>query len=115
LAVLGKVFFTLGFVIGGINYLLTAGYFFSNDNALLGLIQLLVPPAEVIMPWVANTTLGIMSVLSLGLCLVGAVLMEKKILDGLNQGRIKRTHKQCGCVSSKSKLSAIEVLSAKDP
>ena len=75
---MGKVFFTLGFAIGAINYFVTAGYFFSNDEALLGLIQLFVPPAEVIMPWVANKTLGIVSLISLGLCLVGAVSMKEE-------------------------------------
>lgn len=75
---MGKVFFKLGFAIGAINYFVTAGYFFSNDDAFLGLIQLFVPPAEVIMPWVANKTLGIVSLISLGLCLVGAVSMEKE-------------------------------------
>jgi hypothetical protein len=75
---MSKAFITLGFGIGAINYLVTAGYFFSNGDALLGLIQLFVPPAEVIMPWVANTTLGIVSLISLGLLLVGAALMEKE-------------------------------------
>ncbi len=67
---------TLGLVIGGINYLVTAGYFFSNNDALLGLIQLFVPPAEVIMPWVASPTLGIVSLVSLGMMLGGAALKE---------------------------------------
>jgi hypothetical protein len=73
---MGAALMTLGLVIGGINYLVTAGYFFSNNNSLLGLIQLFVPPAEVILPWVASPTLGIVSLISLGMMLGGAALTE---------------------------------------
>lgn len=73
---MGKSIMTLGFVIGGVNYLVTAGYFFSNDQAFLGLIQLLVPPAELVLPWVASTTLGIASVISMALIVIGAALTK---------------------------------------
>jgi hypothetical protein len=73
---MGETLMTLGLVIGGINYLVTAGYFFSNNDALLGLIQLFVPPAEVIMPWIASPTLGIVSLISLGMMLGGAALKK---------------------------------------
>lgn len=73
---MGKSIMTLGFVIGGVNYLVTAGYFFSNDQAFLGLIQLLVPPAELVLPWVASTTLGIVSVISMALIVIGAALTK---------------------------------------
>ncbi len=62
----------LGFVIGGLNYLLTAGFFFSNGQTGLGLIQLLIPPAELVLPWVASPTLGIISLISLGMVVIGA-------------------------------------------
>ena len=68
---------TLGLAIGGINYLLTAGYFFSNDQTGLGLIQLLVPPAELVLPWVASPTLGIISLVSLGLMIIGAATSDR--------------------------------------
>lgn len=73
---MGETLMTLGLVIGGINYLVTAGYFFSNNDALLGLIQLFVPPAEVIMPWIASPTLGTVSLISLGMMLGGAALKK---------------------------------------
>ena len=62
----------LGFVLGGLNYLLTAGFFFSNGQTGLGLIQLLVPPAELILPWVASPTLGVISLISLAMVVIGA-------------------------------------------
>jgi hypothetical protein len=62
----------LGFVLGGLNYLLTAGFFFSNGQTGLGLIQLLIPPAELVLPWVASPTLGIISLISLGMVVIGA-------------------------------------------
>lgn len=68
---MGKPLANLGFIIGGINYLLTAGFFFSNEKKLLGLIQLLVPPAELVLPWVASSTLGIISAVSLAMIVIG--------------------------------------------
>ena len=68
---MGKPLANLGFIIGGINYLLTAGFFFSNEKTLLGLIQLLVPPAELVLPWVASPTLGIISAVSLVMIVTG--------------------------------------------
>lgn len=62
----------LGVALGGVNYLLTAGYFFSNGQTGLGLIQLLVPPAELVLPWVASPTLGIISLVSLAMIVIGA-------------------------------------------
>jgi hypothetical protein len=61
----------LGIAIGGVNYLLTAGYFFSNGQTGLGLIQLLVPPAELVLPWVASPTLGTISLVSLVMMVIG--------------------------------------------
>ena len=62
----------LGFVLGGLNYLLTAGFFFSNGQTGLGLIQLLIPPAELILPWVASPTLGAISLISLAMVVIGS-------------------------------------------
>ena len=62
----------LGYVIGGLNYLLTALVFFANGDTALGLIQLVIPPAELILPWLAAPVLGLVSLASLGLLIVGA-------------------------------------------
>ena len=61
-----------GLIIGGLNYLLTSFVFFSRSDTLLGLIQLVVPPAELVLPWVAHPTLGIVSLVSLGLMIAGS-------------------------------------------
>jgi hypothetical protein len=71
---MGGVIANIGFGLGAINYLLTAGYFFSNDQTGLGLIQLLVPPAELILPWIASPTLGVISLISLLMILVGSAI-----------------------------------------
>ena len=68
---------TLGLFLGGANYLLTAGYFFSNGQTGLGLIQLLIPPAELILPWVASPVLGIISLTSIVMISIGGYLSEK--------------------------------------
>ena len=71
-----KTLTSIGLAIGGINYLLTAGYFFSNEQTGLGLVQLLVPPAELVLPWVASPTLGIISLVSLVMIVVGAATSD---------------------------------------
>ena len=65
-----------GVVIGGLNYLLTAYAFFSNGDTLLGLIQLVVIPAELVLPWVVHPMLGIVSLVSLGLIIAGSSLTD---------------------------------------
>lgn len=64
----------LGWLLGGINYLMTAYVFFSRGNGFLGLVQLIVPPAELVLPWIADRTLGIVSVISIGLVIAGAAV-----------------------------------------
>ena len=71
---IGMQLFILGFVVSGVDYLITAGYFLSNDKANLAVILLLVPPSELVLPWVANTTLGIISAVGLVLFIAGAFL-----------------------------------------
>ena len=68
---------TAGLFVGGVNYLLTAGYFFSNGQTGLGLIQLLIPPAELVLPWVASPVLGVISLVSIVMISVGGFLSEK--------------------------------------
>lgn len=71
---MGSLLVMLGVVLGGLNYLVTAGYFFSNGETGLGLIQLLVPPAELVLPWVASPTLGVVSLVSLLMMVVGSAI-----------------------------------------
>ena len=61
----------LGFAAGVVNYFLTSYYFFSHDQGFLGLVQLLIPPAEFVLPWVADPKLGVLSISSLALILLG--------------------------------------------
>lgn len=65
-----------GVVIGGLNYLFTAFVFFSRGDTFLGFIQLVVIPAELVLPWVAHPMLGLVSLISLGLIIVGSHLTD---------------------------------------
>lgn len=65
-----------GVVIGGLNYLFTAFVFFSRGDTFLGFIQLVVIPAELVLPWVAHPMLGLVSLTSLGLIIVGSHLTD---------------------------------------
>lgn len=75
---MGYVLMVMGVLLGALVYLVTAGVFFANGNEGLGLIQLLVPPAELVLPWVISTRLGMFSVLSLLLIAVGAWMQSRK-------------------------------------
>jgi|694.fasta_scaffold67347_1 hypothetical protein len=75
---MGMLLIALGYVIGGLNYLFTSFYFFSNDENFLGFIQLVVPPAELVLPWVASPTLGVISLVSLVLIISGSAISKDK-------------------------------------
>ena len=65
-----------GVVIGALNYLFTAFVFFSRGNTTLGLIQLVVIPAELVLPWAAHPMLGVIGLTSLGLMILGSSLTD---------------------------------------
>lgn len=67
----------IGFVIGGITWIVTTAIFFSDGNNFLGLVSLLIPPSEVVLPWVISPTLGFASLTSMGCLIIGAVFSEK--------------------------------------
>jgi hypothetical protein len=73
---LGATMLLAGVVIGGLNYLLTAFVFFSRGDTVLGFIQLVVIPAELVLPWVAHPMLGVVSLTSLGLMILGSRLTD---------------------------------------
>lgn len=75
---MGYVLVVAGVVLGALVYLVTAGVFFAQGDEGLGLIQLLVPPAELVLPWLISTRLGVISVVSVVLMVVGAWLQSKK-------------------------------------
>jgi hypothetical protein len=64
--------FGLGFLVGAINYVATTVHFFSNEKVGLGWAQLLIPPAEFVLPWVASPAFGIASLTSLVLMIAGS-------------------------------------------
>lgn len=75
---MGYVLIVIGVLLGALVYLVTAGVFFANGNEGLGLIQLLIPPAELVLPWVISTRLGMFSLLSVVLMAVGAWMQSRK-------------------------------------
>jgi hypothetical protein len=73
---MGGTMIVAGYVLGGLNYLITSLVFISRGDTLLGLIQLVVPPAELVLPWVAHPTLGVVSLVSLGLVIAGSNIAD---------------------------------------
>lgn len=77
---MGYVLVVAGVLLGALVYLVTAGVFFARGDEGLGLIQLLIPPAELIFPWFISTRLGVLSLVSVALMVVGAWLESRKDL-----------------------------------
>lgn len=63
-----------GWGIGFINYLLTAMTLFNQGKKPLALIQILFPPAELILPWVASPILGVISATGAGLVILAMLV-----------------------------------------
>jgi hypothetical protein len=73
---LGGLLSAVGWVIGAVNYLATAGWFFADGRPVLGIVQLAVPPAELVLPWLAGTAFGVASLVSFGLLMLGGAISE---------------------------------------
>lgn len=71
---IGQLFVGVGMILSVITWFGTLGVFFSQGNNGLGLILLLVPPSEIVLPWVASSTLGLMSAVGAGLFLLGGAI-----------------------------------------
>jgi hypothetical protein len=74
---IGGLLMGIGFVVGGITWIATTAIFFSDGNNFLGLVSLLIPPSEVVLPWVISPTLGFASLTSTGCLIIGAVCSGK--------------------------------------
>lgn len=70
---IGGLLMGIGFVVGGITWIVTTAIFFSDGNNFLGLVSLLIPPSEIVLPWVISPTLGFASLASTGCLIIGAV------------------------------------------
>jgi hypothetical protein len=77
LSSVGHFLIVIGFIGGGIVWIATTVYFFSNDETFLGLLSFFVPPSAAILPWVVSTTLGIASIGSAVSLLIGGLLLSK--------------------------------------
>ena len=62
----------LGFLAGGVIWIATAVHFFGEGKNFLGLVSLLIPPSEIVLPWLVSREFGIASVVSTGLLVTGA-------------------------------------------
>ena len=72
----GKLFVGAGLVLSLITWVATLGAFFSEGDTALGLILLLIPPSEIVLPWIASTTLGVMSAIGAVLFFLGGAMSK---------------------------------------
>ncbi len=75
---MGKILMGLGVVGGVVVWLLTCIAFFSNGDTVLGLIALLVPPADIVLPFLISPQLGLIGLGSIALFWIGGAMGMKK-------------------------------------
>ena len=74
--VAGVVLMLAGFALSALIYFATSAVFFSRGDNFLGLIQLVVPPSEVILPWLVSRRLGSLSVVGTLMMIGGSALVK---------------------------------------
>lgn len=75
--VTGLVMMLAGFALSALIYFVTSAVFFSKGENFLGLVQLLVPPAELVLPWLVSRRLGTLSIMGMVLMIAGSSLARK--------------------------------------
>jgi len=73
---IGKLFSGVGLLLSFITWVAALGTFFSEGDTALGLILLLIPPSEIVLPWIASSTLGLMSAVGAALFFVGGAIAK---------------------------------------
>ena len=71
----GGTLIGLGLLAGGAIWIATTVHFFGEGNNFLGLVSLLVPPSEIVLPWLVSREFGIASLVSTGLLILGGTLL----------------------------------------
>lgn len=66
----------MGFALSALIYFVTSAVFFSQGENFLGLVQLLVPPAELVLPWLVSRRLGTLSIVGVILMIGGSSLAQ---------------------------------------
>lgn len=72
--VFGGLLLGVGIIGGGIIWLYTAFYFFATGQTGLALIALLIPPADIVLPFLITPALGVAGIVSVGLMIGGSAI-----------------------------------------
>lgn len=73
---MGSLLQAAGFLLGAFVWLLTCITFFAKGDTALGLLALLVPPADIVLPFLISPTLGLLGLGSIALVLIGLVIRK---------------------------------------
>lgn len=71
---LGMFVAVIGYVTGGVIWLWTAFWFFADGQTFLGLIALVIPPADLVLPFLISPTLGLLALGSVALMFIGTAI-----------------------------------------
>lgn len=71
---MGMFLMILGVIIGGIVWIWTTVVFFATGNTALALISLLIPPADIVLPFLISVPLGLVGIGATALMFIGAAM-----------------------------------------
>jgi hypothetical protein len=74
---LGGTLTAIGLLVGGLMWVLTTAHFFATGNGFLGVVSLLLPPSEVVLPWLVSPNWGLVSLASIVMLMVGAGMSSR--------------------------------------
>lgn len=74
MAGLGMFIAGIGYVAGGAIWLYTAFWFFADGQTLLGVIALVIPPADLVLPFLISPTLGLLALGTVALMFIGSAI-----------------------------------------
>lgn len=74
---MGSLLLGIGWLGGGAVWLFTAFYFFSQGDTGLGLVALLFPPADLILPFLISPLLGVIGLGCAVLIFAGSVMKAR--------------------------------------
>jgi hypothetical protein len=75
---MGSILLGVGFIGSLYVWVGTCFYFFNNGDTVLGLIALMVPPADLVLPFFISPQFGFLGLVSVALCLIGLAIKKDK-------------------------------------
>ena len=75
---MGSILIGVGFIGSLYVWVGTCFYFFNNGDTVLGLIALLIPPADLVLPFLISPQFGLLGLVSVAFWIIGFAIKKDK-------------------------------------